>query len=70
MKDSITPLIRMVIQLLCGYLAKHGFDTKDGDAEIVTAGVIAIGTVIWSHWEKKSIRATAKVEAEIAIIKP
>ena len=59
MNIAYTPIVRAVIQVLAGFLAKHGFDIGS-DVEPIAAAVVTAGTLAWSVYEKNKIKKDAQ----------
>ncbi len=49
---AIRPTIRTLIQLGCGVLIREG-TMNESQVEILTGGIIAIGTFAWSYYDKR-----------------
>lgn len=74
-QDQITGVLRVVIPMLCTWLATMGISAL-GDANIVAQittvaiGVVAVVWTLWAHTNAQKLKAAAAIDPHISIQVP
>lgn len=61
-KETLSIIVRALLQAVAGALTARGVAVDNGTVELVAAGVVAAGTVAWSHSAKKKIKDKAATQ--------
>jgi len=54
MNTIIGSIVRHLLTSAGGALAAHGYAVSNSDVETIAGGLLAIGGVVWSIWQKRS----------------
>lgn len=57
MKEQISSILRSILKLGGGYLIAKGL-TDQSNSEVIIAGILAAGGVVWSWWTHRNAAAT------------